>query len=156
MPKKIDHEHQHQVTIFQWAGVNTRKYPELSLLYSVPNAGKRSPRVGAYYKAEGLKPGQPDMCLPVPRRGYHALYIELKVPKTHLSEKTYPSKLQRDVMGALAAAGNLVVVAWGQKATIEVLEFYLDKHPCYSKECQKDLAADWLNGLKNVEVINGL
>ena len=159
IPKKIDHEHRHQCTIIEWAATNRYKYPELAMLYAVPNAGKRTPRQGAYYKAEGLKPGQPDLTLPAARRGYHALYIEEKVPKTPVSEKTYPSKLQKAVLRALAKEGNLAVVCWGQDATIKVLEWYLDGSPfdliCFKNTTQIDFrgsAAAHLNSFKNVEV----
>lgn len=55
-----------------------RAHPELQLLYHVPNEGKRTWRTGARLKSEGLKPGVPDLCLPVARGKYHGLYVELK------------------------------------------------------------------------------
>ena len=154
-PKKIDHEHNHQSAGVDWAKLNTYRFRELVLLYAVPNAGKRSVRMGAYYKAEGLKPGQPDLTLPVARRGFHSLYIETKVPNTPVSKKTYPSKLQKAVMWDLAHEGNLVVVCWGSIAIQEVLEHYL-KVPVVveTDRLLRQITIKYLNTLKNVEVIN--
>lgn len=65
-----------QIKLFQWAEVNKQFVPELELLHHVPNEGKRTN--GALLKAAGLKTGVPDIVLPVSRRGFHGLYIELK------------------------------------------------------------------------------
>lgn len=60
-----------------WAGV----YPELALLFAIPNGGKRNAAEAAHLKRQGVKSGVPDLCLAVPRGQYHGLYIELKVGK---------------------------------------------------------------------------
>lgn len=54
---------------------------ELALLHHIPNGGARSKATAGRLKAEGVKAGIPDICLPVPKNGYGALYIELKVPE---------------------------------------------------------------------------
>lgn len=71
-------EHQEQVALFEWAQLAQGRWPELSLLHAIPNGGQRSPRTAGMLKAEGVKPGVPDIFLPVARCGYHGLYIELK------------------------------------------------------------------------------
>src|SRR5258705_2513503 len=80
-------EHGAQAVIFCWAALNLQKYPELKWLFAVPNGGARDKRTGASLKAEGVKPGIPDMCLLVKRGQYAALWIELKVGKNKASEK---------------------------------------------------------------------
>lgn len=67
-----------QTWLFQWASMQERKYPELMLMHHVPNGGLRQKGVAKKLKAEGVKPGVPDICLPISRQGYHGLYIELK------------------------------------------------------------------------------
>ena len=71
-------EHQEQVSLFQWAAHMSGKYPELRLMYAIPNGGLRNPVVASKLKAEGVKAGVPDIFLPAARCGYHGLYIEMK------------------------------------------------------------------------------
>lgn len=71
-------EETEQEALFRWAALNACRIPELYLLHHIPNGGARSARTGARLKAQGVKPGVPDICLPVARGGKHGLYIELK------------------------------------------------------------------------------
>lgn len=77
-------EHDEQVALFAWAALAAPKYPELRLLFAIPNAGgfsggfKANVARVARLKREGVKSGVPDICLPVARGGAHALYVELK------------------------------------------------------------------------------
>ena len=71
-------EHQQQVTVMQWAALMVNKYPFIDLLHAIPNGGARHIAVAKKLKAEGVKAGVPDLCLPVARGGYHGLYIEMK------------------------------------------------------------------------------
>ncbi|MGE4267158.1 MAG: VRR-NUC domain-containing protein [Deferribacterales bacterium] len=79
--KIIASEHNEQVSLFQWAAMQTARYPELALMFAVPNGGLRNATVAAKLKAEGVKPGVPDIFLPVVRGGYHGLFIEMKRTK---------------------------------------------------------------------------
>lgn len=51
---------------------------ELGYIYAIPNGGQRDPRVARMMVAEGVSKGVPDLCLPVPKKGSHGLYIEMK------------------------------------------------------------------------------
>lgn len=75
---RIPTESEEQKALIRWAKANVGRYPELAGLYHIPNEGQRDPRVGARMRAEGLRKGVPDLCLPVARGGCHGLYIELK------------------------------------------------------------------------------
>lgn len=112
-------EHQHQVALFNWARMHEKAYPELRLMYAIPNAAKRSKRQGAYMKAEGLKAGVPDVCLPVARHGFNALYIELKAQQGRMQ------KNQIEWQQALNRAGNFAVTCVGWAQAKECIENYL-------------------------------
>ena len=62
-----------QQAVMEWAEYQTGRYPELKLLYHIPNEGKRSVVNGANLKKAGLKKGVPDLCLPVARGADQAL-----------------------------------------------------------------------------------
>ena len=76
---RIDNEAGAQETLFNWAQYRYARYPELELLYHIPNGGKRDACTAVNLKRQGVKAGVPDLHLPVARGGYHGLYIELKV-----------------------------------------------------------------------------
>lgn len=57
-------EAQEQMTLFSWAAMQSGKYPELNLLYHVPNGGSRHKAEAGRLRAEGVKAGVPDLCLP--------------------------------------------------------------------------------------------
>lgn len=75
-------EHGQQAALFCWATTMLAKYPCLEYMYAIPNGGFRNVREAAKFKAEGVKAGVLDVCLPYPRRTYHGLYIEMKRPKS--------------------------------------------------------------------------
>ena len=72
-------EHQQQASVINWANAQIAEYPCLEFLFAIPNAGagNQSGQAGKM-KAEGVKPGVPDLCLPYPRGVWHGLYIEMK------------------------------------------------------------------------------
>lgn len=49
-----------------------------ALVFSIPNAAKRSFRLAALLKRTGLVSGVPDLCIPEPRGVYCGLWIEMK------------------------------------------------------------------------------
>lgn len=117
--KPYIHESEEQARLFQWAIYECGKYPELKLLYHIPNGGSRNKREAANLKRQGVKAGVPDLCLPVARGRYHGLYIEMKAGKNK------PSQLQSEWMKALNEQGFLAVVCYGWVKASEVLEQYL-------------------------------
>lgn len=68
-------EEQEQETLFAWAAANEGTHQELRLLFAVPNGGYRHKQTALRMKRTGVKPGVPDMCLPVARGGYHSLWV---------------------------------------------------------------------------------
>lgn len=118
--KLLPTEEEEQILLFSWAKLQANTYPELSLLYHIPNEGKRSIQAGARLKTVGLSGGVPDICLPVARSGYNSLYIELKRQKGgKLSEN------QRLWLEKLNKAGNLAVRCDGFDEAKAVILRYL-------------------------------
>lgn len=117
----IPTESNEQQTLFDWAKRHEGKWPELALLYHIPNEGKRNLKTGARMKAEGLRSGVPDICLPVARGGYHGLYIELKRRRN--------SRVTQDQLkwvDRLAQEGYVAAVCRGCDEAISLIEGYME------------------------------
>jgi hypothetical protein len=67
-----------QRALIKIARMHRGKWPELDLLFHIPNEGKRDPVSGAMLVASGLRAGVSDLMLPVARHGYAGLFVELK------------------------------------------------------------------------------
>ena len=106
--------------LFQWAALESGAHPELALLHAIPNGGKRSKSEAARMKAAGVKPGVPDMFLPVAREGCHGLYIELK-----RRDGGRVSTEQTAWMDALARQGYKTALCHGWDAAREEIQRYL-------------------------------
>lgn len=74
-------EEQEQIALMEWAKLYEPNYPQLKLLFHIPNGGKRNKREAARFKAAGVKAGVPDLFLPVASKGFNGLFIELKRTK---------------------------------------------------------------------------
>lgn len=113
-------ESSEQINLFAWAKLSQSKYPELSLLHAIPNAGKRNVIQGARMKKEGMLAGVSDIMLPVSRNGWHGLYVELKVKggTTSASQKWWIEQTTKQ--------GYLSVVCFGWIEAKEIIEGYLE------------------------------
>ena len=113
-------EAQEQTAVFQWAEVMQRKWPELALLHHIPNGGSRNAREAHNLKLQGVKPGIPDIFLPVARGGWHGLYIEMKRRQgARLSDE------QAKVLNALREQGYCAWVCKGANDAIDLITEYL-------------------------------
>ncbi len=64
------------------------EYPEYKqLLFSVPNGGFRTNKIGAVMKKEGMMKGVSDLLLLVPKDKFHGMAIEIKVEGRKLSKE---------------------------------------------------------------------
>ena len=115
-------EHEEQCALFDWAAWMEKTIPALKLLHAIPNGGKRDIRTAAMLKAEGVKPGVPDLCLPVPRGGFHGLYIELKRRKGGTV-----SKEQQAWIDALKEQHYWCAVCHGWECARDVILEYLEQ-----------------------------
>jgi hypothetical protein len=117
----VPKEASEQKWLFQWAANSLGKHPELALMFHIPNEGKRSRTTGARMRQEGLKRGVPDIFLPVPRGGFHGLFIEMKRIK---GSKT--SDDQKGWLEALHRQGYQAFVCKGWCEAADRIEEYLE------------------------------
>ena len=117
---RLSDESGHQEAIIEWCGWHMQQYPELELLYHVPNGGKRDKATAVALKRQGVKAGVPDLVLPVARCGYHGLYIELKAQGGSVQ------KSQKEFIKRLRQQGYLAVICYGWQDTVKLIGDYLD------------------------------
>lgn len=113
-------EHEHQVALFAWAEGATDRWPELALMFAIANGGKRGSGEAGKLKAEGVKRGVPDLCLPVPRSVWHGLYVELK----RVGGK--PDERQLEWRAQLRAQGYRSEIVEGWQAARDLIVRYLE------------------------------
>lgn len=115
----IQHEAKEQEAVFDWAERMQTRYPDLALLFHVPNGGKRDRREAAHLKRQGVKPGVPDIWFPVPCGGYHGLVIEMKFGDNTTTPK------QEQWLKALHRHGWAVKVAYTWLEAVGAIEKYI-------------------------------
>jgi len=96
--KPREEEHHIQCACVRWF---KSAHPNMAHnLFAVPNAGNRSPRLGAWYKEEGLLPGVADLILLKSNRFYGALLIEMKTQakssRQSDSQKEWEQRITQD------------------------------------------------------------
>lgn len=109
-------EFQEQAALFEWASY----YPELSLMYAIPNGAKRDIITAVNLKRTGVKSGVPDICLPMAKGKFHGLYIELK--KTSGGAVSANQKIW---LNALNEQGYRAVVCKGWEQARQVILDYM-------------------------------
>lgn len=113
-------EDEEQRRLFQWARMMSGRYPELTLMFHIPNGGSRRRVEAAILKGMGVKSGVPDIFPPAGKLGKHGLFIEMKRRKGgSLSEE------QHVWLCALATQGYAVCVCKGYDEAIEQIKAYL-------------------------------
>jgi hypothetical protein len=117
--KRNDWERREQVALFRWAAM----HPDtaLRMLFAVPNGmAAKSPITVRKMKAEGLRPGVPDVWLPVPKQSRCGLVLEMKVPPNKMSPA------QQQWADDLKAQGWYVVApCWGFEHARDMIVCYL-------------------------------
>lgn len=108
-PGSDQSESWHQRQLIQWC----KQFEWGQFLFHIPN--ERQQRMMAL----GVRPGVPDLMLPIPMQGYHGLFIELKKPGGKVSE------YQKKWNAALNEAGYLAVYCYGWEDAADVLVRYM-------------------------------
>lgn len=126
-PKPKLSEHAEQSAVIMWARMMEGKYPELIWLHSslngivIPASLTVRAKIINHMKAEGMKRGVPDLFLPAARRGFHGLFIEMKVVGGELSDE------QKEFLAFAEQQKYLDKVCYNADEAIETLEWYLEK-----------------------------
>lgn len=108
MRSVLPSEHQLQRAFVDLVRLHEGRHPLLALSYAIPNAGAGASRGQAgKMKAEGVRPGIPDWCLPVASAGHIGLYIEFKRQRHYRS-----TDAQKSLHSRLRLAGHRVEVCW--------------------------------------------
>jgi hypothetical protein len=117
-PRELESEHSEQAELIKWCVFN--EDPRTSLIFAIPNGGFRTAKTGAKLRLEGLRPGIPDLMLPVATAKYHGLFIELK------TQTGKPSPAQKEWIKVLNQQGYLALVAKGADEAIASIQKYLN------------------------------
>lgn len=115
-----DEEHLHQVALIAWRDALRGTFPQVGMLFAIPNGGLRQPRTAGRLKAEGAQDGVPDLFLPVPRGRCPGLFIEMKSTRGRLSPR------QRWWRDALGEQGYRVELARSWIAGCSLIADHLD------------------------------
>lgn len=109
-----------QERVINWATFYAKDFPELDLLYHVPNGGSRNQLEAANLKRQGVKAGVPDLVLPVPRQQFHGLYVEMKWGKNTTTDK------QDWWLEQLQQQGYKTAVCWSADEAMDVIAEYME------------------------------
>lgn len=108
-----------QERLISWAQWQHNRFPELKLLFHIPNGGSRNALEAANLKRQGVKAGVPDLFLPVAKGTYHGLFIEMKWGKNTVTDK------QDEWLHDLMVQGYKAAVCYGADEAIEIITDYL-------------------------------
>ena len=64
LPLPVPTEAEEQIALFEWAALQSGRFPELALLYHVPNGGSRN-KIEAARSGAGRKIRRPDLSFPL-------------------------------------------------------------------------------------------
>ena len=109
-------ESQEQKQLIQWC----RTDPRYQYLFHIPNESVGGQGWLIRNRQLGVKAGVPDLFYPVPMKGYHGLFIEMKSETGRLSQQ------QKKWLKALADLGYKCVVAHGWEQARRELEEYIN------------------------------
>lgn len=120
-------ERDHQVFVFQVLAMNEKAYSFLKYIYAIPNGGHRLPAVAGKLKAEGVKRGVADICLPFPCQHSfrepsgsccHGAYIEMKSPDGRATPE------QREFLEFVQGQGYFTRIAYSCEEALDEIERY--------------------------------
>ena len=116
-------EHEEQVQLVSWCMLMADRTGnrEYDMIFAIPNGGARQKATAGKLKAEGVKPGVPDLMLPVRRGEYAGLFLEMKRRKGGTV-----SAEQKGWMTALTAQGYKCLVCRGADEGKAAIQNYMN------------------------------
>lgn len=111
--RKQTSEHDEQVAVIEYCDLH--RYP----VYAIPNGGYRTKAEAGRFKAEGVRKGVPDLCIPVARGPYHSLYIEMKARGGKATDE------QLQWIATLRGEGMCAYICIGAESAIEIIDRYM-------------------------------
>ena len=119
----LNSEHHEQAMLMRWCELNRNAIPELQNFFAIPNGGQRNVIVAQQLKAEGVKPGVPDLFLAYPCNGFAGLFVEMK---RLMGGRLSP--LQQEWRERLTKSGYAVRICAGwEAAKKEIIEYLTPK-----------------------------
>ena len=109
-----------QAKVIAWARANERNHPYLWMLHSSLNGVKMTKAQAGRAIAQGMLSGVPDLFLPVPKNGYHGLFIEMKYGSNKVTEN------QEKFLQNAANVGYAVSVCYSANEAIKRIEDYYE------------------------------
>ena len=118
-------ENEIQAAFFRWVDLTANRHPSLRLVYAVPNGSHKSPAARGLFQRTGLRPGVPDIHVPIPMGRHCGLWLEMKAKRGQLSEA------QKGWIERLELVGHRVEVvrSWtdAANAVIDYLKIPIEK-----------------------------
>ena len=109
-----------QAKVIAWARASERNYPYLQLLHCSLNGVKMTKAQAGRAIAQGMLSGVPDLFLPVPKNGYHGLFIEMKYGSNKVTEN------QEKFLQNAANVGYAISVCYSANEAIKRIEDYYE------------------------------
>lgn len=121
--KHIESAYQTQVVEWsRWAfKANPARYPHLEMLHCSLNGVKLSGTQAKIAKGQGMLSGVPDLFLPVPKNGFHGLFIEMKSEKGRVTEN------QHWFLTNAESLSYKTVICYSAKEAISAIQAYYDE-----------------------------
>ena len=108
-----------QIGCVRWFSLAYGNYARL--LHHSPNGGSRNAIEAAKFKQMGVRAGFPDLILLVPKKGYHALFVEMKTRTGRQSEH------QKEYQSAVEKMGYKYAICRSVEDFIKVVDEYMEE-----------------------------
>lgn len=115
----MQNEAREQAALIEWTERVKHLFPEIKLLFHIPNGGSRNKLEACKLKRMGVRSGVSDVFLPMPKGGWCGLYIEMKAGKGK------PTKNQLEFITAMLKQGYAAQVCTGFEAAKNTILQYL-------------------------------